>query len=220
MKTGVREEPRWHAAVAVLLALVLYVTLPPKLVVGPVWVLPLLVIGTLIPLMIFSPHRHQERGWQRVTSIAHIAVLGAFNIATIGILIADQLVRTKSFTGPQLLLAAVQIWLTNILVYSLWFWEIDCHGPDARAHEDFVHHPSRADFIFPQMAVSEELRAKFAWTPKFIDYVFLSFTNATAFSPTDTFPLTPLAKVLMMMEALTSLVTIAIVAGRAVNILS
>jgi hypothetical protein len=218
-KTG-KEEPRWHAGLAVVAALVLYVTLPPKVVVGPVWMLPLVLMAILVPLMLLAPHRHQEASWQRWASIAHIAVLNAFNVATIVLLFAWQLSEHRHpLSGQQLLLAAVQIWLTNVIVYALWFWEIDGRGPDARLHVSFEREPVHADFLFPQMALQPDLRERMQWKPRFLDYVFLSFTNATAFSPTDTFPLTQFGKVLMMAEALTSLVTIAIIAGRAVNIL-
>lgn len=216
-----KEEPRWHAGIAVLVALVLYVTLPNKVAVGPVWILPVILLVILVPLMIVSPHRHQEASWQRWLSIAHIAVLNAFNVITIVLLFAWQLSEhhTKRLSGEELLLAAVQIWLTNIIVYALWFWEIDGHGPEVRTHTAFDQEPRRADFLFPQMALQPDIRNRIKWKPAFLDYVFLSFTNATAFSPTDTFPLTRFAKVLMMAEALTSLVTIAVIAGRAISIL-
>ncbi len=183
--------------------------------------MPLLVLGILIPLLILAPHRHRESEWQRLASIAHIAVLGLFNIATIVLVVVHQLSshHHRTFSGEELLLAAIQIWLTNILVYSLWFWEIDGGGPAARCHESFIDNPQSADFMFSQSLLDPQLLAKLCWRPRFIDYLFLAFTNATAFSPTDTFPLTPLGKTLMMAEALTSLVTIAIVAGRAINIL-
>lgn len=216
-----KEEPRWHAGIAVIAALVLYVTLPPRLIVGPVWVLPAALLVILLPLMIVSPHRHQESTWQRWLSIAHIAVLNGFNVATIVLLFFWQIGahHQKRFTGEDLLLAAVEIWLTNVIVYALWFWEIDGRGPDVRLHATFDQEPKRADFLFPQMALQPDIRNQLKWKPMFLDYVFLSFTNATAFSPTDTFPLSRFAKVLMMAEALTSLVTIALIAGRAINIL-
>jgi hypothetical protein len=214
-------EPRWHAALAVVLALLLYVTLPPRVVVGPYWLLPLVVLVILVPLMIISPRRHEEASWQRWMSISNVVVLNGFNVATIALLFVWQLSahHQKHISGEDLLLAAVQIWLTNIIVYALWFWEVDGHGPDARAHMDFTRDVRRSDFLFPQMALQPEVREQLNWRPRFMDYVFLSFTNATAFSPTDTFPLTRVAKVLMMAEGFTSLVTIAIIAGRAVNIL-
>jgi hypothetical protein len=215
------EEPRWHAGVAVVAALALYVTLPTRILIGPVWLLPVVLLSILVPLTIVSPHRHQETAWQRWASIAHVAVLNAFNIATLIQLLEWQISphHHRAITGQQLFTGAVQIWLTNVIVYALWFWEIDGHGPDVRLHTSFYQEPRRADFLFPQMMLPDAIRARIHWKPMFLDYVFLSFTNATAFSPTDTFPLTRFAKVLMMIEALTSLVTIAVIAGRAINIL-
>lgn len=218
---GRHEEPRWHAAIAVLGALALYVTLPPKVVVGPLWLLPALMLATLMPLMILAPRRHMETPWQRWLSIAHIALLNAFNVATIVLLFVWQLSAHfhKNISGQNLLLAAVEIWLTNVIVYALWFWEVDGGGPDARTHVAGEGQALGGDFLFPQMMLSPQVQERLDWRPRFLDYVFLSFTNATAFSPTDTFPLTRFAKMLMMAEAMTSLITIAIIAGRAVNIL-
>jgi hypothetical protein len=221
MDVELQEEPRWHAAVGAVAILALYVTLPPRIILGPLWLLPLLIIVILGPLLILSPHRHREQKWQRAASVAHIAILSAFNVGTIVLFLVQQLSvpHHKAFTGQELLLAAVQIWLTNILVYALWFWEIDAGGPKARCRQSFVDHPEFGDFMFSQSLLDRDQRAALNWRPRFIDYVFLAFTNATAFSPTDTFPLTSLGKSLMMAEALTSLVTIAIVAGRAINLL-
>ncbi|HET7813367.1 MAG TPA: hypothetical protein VFL13_03215 [Candidatus Baltobacteraceae bacterium] len=214
-------EPRWHAALAVLAALALYVTLPRGILLGPLWVMPAIVLVMLVPLLIFSPRRHEEAPWQRVLSIAHILVLNAFNIATIVLLFVWQLSEKhhRALNGEQLLVAAVQIWLTNVIVYALWFWEIDGRGPDVRSHLNLEQRTVRGDFIFPQQILDQSMQEKLQFKPRFLDYVFLSFTNATAFSPTDTFPITHTAKVLMMLEAITSLVTVAIIAGRAINIL-
>lgn len=186
--------------------------------------MPVLVLVILVPLMILKPRRNDEKTWQRRASIVHIAVLNVFNIATVALLIGA-LVRGKNFahhdiTGPQVLLAAVQIWLTNVIVFALWFWEVDGGGPDERAHAPFAQLGQRADFVFPQMAFMPDVQKQLAFRPRFWDYVFLAFTNASAFSPADTFPLTGLAKLLMMAEAAISLVTLAVIAGRAINILS
>lgn len=214
-------EPRWHAALAVLVALALYVTLPRGILLGPLWVLPTVLLVMLAPLLIFSPRRHEEARWQRILSIAHILVLNAFNVATIVLLFVWQLSPEdhRALSGQQLLVSAVQIWFTNIIVYALWFWEIDGRGPDIRSHENLEQRTLRGDFIFPQQILDQSLQEKLQFKPRFLDYVFLSFTNATAFSPTDTFPITHAAKVLMMLEAITSLVTVAIIAGRAINML-
>ncbi|MDQ2679749.1 MAG: hypothetical protein M3Y21_01820 [Candidatus Eremiobacteraeota bacterium] len=218
-----REEPRWHAAIAVVVALGLYVTLPPKLEFGPLWLVPALTLGAMIPLLLFSPYRHEETVWQRFLSIALIVVINLGNIASVILLVFTLLEsrHAKSISGTQLMVSAAQIWLTNILVYALWFWEIDNGGPDARSRAKSANDFRSPDFAFPQMLVPDRLAGTDPnWKPRFLDYVFVSFTNATAFSPTDTFPLSHPAKMLFMAEAVTALVTIAVIAGRAVNILT
>ena len=213
-------EPRWHAAIAVLAGLALYMTLPSKLIVGPLWLAPVLILAIMIPLNVIAPHHYRESMLQRGWSIATVAILNAFNIGTI-IQLLIRIVSPhphKEVSGEVLLFAAVEIWLTNIIVYGLWYWEIDGGGPRARLQADDDRSVTRADFLFPQLAVAPDLRDKFKWRPHVIDYIFLAFNTATAFSPTDTFPLTPLGKVLMMAESLTSLVTIAVIAARAINI--
>ena len=113
-----------------------------------------------------------------------------------------------------LLIDAVNIWLTNVIAFALWYWSIDRGGPASR---DLTTH-SMPDFLFPQMTMDDPRFT--SWSPGFVDYLFLSFTNATAFSPTDTLPLSPRAKLLMMADAGVSLLTLALVAARAVNILA
>lgn len=214
-------EPRWHAAILVAAALVLYVTLPPKVVPGPLWLLPTLILVILVPLLVIAPRRHKEEPWQRAASIVQIALLGGFNIANIVLLFVWQLSvhHHKNISGEDLLRAGAAIWLTNVIVYGLWFWEVDRGGPDRRNRIPFEKEPDRVDFMFPQMAIPADVAPRMPWKPRLLDYVFVSFTNATAFSPTDTYPLSRLAKTLMMVEAFKSLITIALIAGRAVNIL-
>lgn len=215
------EEPRWHAALAVVGALALYVTLPPKIVVGPLWLLPLLVFATLGPLLVLKPKRHAEAPWQRGLSILSIALLNVFNVMNIALLCVWQFSEhhRRPISGEVLLLAAVEIWCTNVIVYALWFWEFDGNGPDARLHTPLDRELQRTDFLFPQMSLEPDLRARLNWKPRFLDYLYIAFTNATAFSPADTFPLTHRAKILMMGESLASLVTIAVIAGRAVGMI-
>lgn len=215
-------EPRWHASLAVIAAIVLYVTLPTKITFGPLWLMPLIVALLLVPLLALSPRR-QETPHQRWLSIALIATLNIFNLATLVELLLEVLSThhaRQPVTGVALLIAAVQIWLTNVIVFGLWFWEIDSGGPRARAKCVPGRFNRRADFLFPQFTLSDEAQMHLNWQPKVLDYVFLAFTNASAFSPADTFPLTRRAKVLMMMESFTSLVTLAIIASRAVGILA
>jgi hypothetical protein len=208
-------EPRWPAAIAVLTALLLYITLPDRFVLGPAWAVPALELVILVPLMIFSPARLRgEPQWRRFLAIALIAIVTAANIASLGLLVHGLISTPAKETGLSLILSATEIWLTNIIVFALWYWELDRGGPSKRLHAGH----REPDFLFPQM-VTPECGPK-NWSPLFLDYVFVSFTNATAFSPTDTMPLTLAAKSLFMAQALTSLLTIALVAARAVNILS
>ncbi len=146
-----------------------------------------------------------------------IALVNAANVISLILLVHDLLqgkANGKAIVGPQLLFSSLLIWLTNVLVFALWYWELDRGGPDERSHPDH----RQPDFLFPQMATPQCTHA--TWSPSFMDYLYVSFTNATAFSPTDTMPLAPWAKALMLVQALASLLTIALVAARAVNILS
>jgi len=218
----ISDEPRWHASIAVILSLILYVTLPPRLTFGPLWLVPLLTLGLLIPLSILAPGRRGEKRWQRRASIALIAIVNAANIVSLALLIhlLTHPTHGRAATGQQLLMAAFEIWLMNVLVFGLWYWETDGGGPDSRWHST-NNGPRRADFLFPQMVPTQiAAPASAPWRPKFFDYVFLAFCTATAFSPADTFPLTQTAKFLMMIEALVSFITIAVIAARAINIIS
>ena len=122
------------------------------------------------------------------------------------------LLSGKAGAAPSLLLDAINIWATNVFALALWYWNIDRGGPALRGVRPYT----QPDFLFPQMA----LKQFEGWTPGFIDYLFLAFTNSTAFSPADTMPLSHRAKLLMMAEASSSLLVIALVAARAVGILN
>ncbi len=211
------KEPRWPASLAVLAALALYLFLPEKLTLGPNWLLPVLELALLIPLSIAAPNRRKdEPRWQRYAAVALIALVNAANIVSLVLLVHDLLFGTRpgiAIDGPGLLFSSILIWLTNVLVFGLWYWELDRGGPDDRSHPEH----RQPDFLFPQMTTPHCTQEH--WSPTFMDYLYVSFTNATAFSPTDTMPLTPWAKALMAVQALISLLTIALVAARAVNIL-
>jgi hypothetical protein len=216
---GVREdpagskEPRWPASLAVTAALVLYMTLPGTLTIGPGWVIPALEAALLIPLTVRAPYRHREE--VRLIRLASLLLIALVNLAVVAslVLLVNLVLSGQAVTGRQLIFSGIQIWLTLILVFALWFWEVDRGGPGIRGQAD----QDEPDFLFPQMATHELGQAD--WIPGFVDYLYLSFTNATAFSPTDTMPLTVRAKVLMLIEALASITTVVMVAGRAVNIL-
>lgn len=208
-------EPRWPAALATVCALALYATLPERLLVGPAWLVPVFELALIVPLVIASPRRYYgEPRWQRITPLVLIAVISLANVFSLVLLLDALLTGGSKATGKSLLLASIQIWLTNVIVFALWYWELDRGGPDERIFAN-KHIP---DFLFPQMVTPSA--AAPLWHPTFVDYFYVSFTNATAFSPTDTMPLTPRAKMLMAVQALASLLTVAFVAARAVNILS
>src|SRR5437763_14452536 len=113
----------------------------------------------------------------------------------------------------ELLIAGVLIWLTNFLIFALWYWEMDRGGPGRRA----AGHDGPPDFLFPQMT-DDRIEPR-DWRPIFLDYLYVSLTNATAFSPTDTMPLSPVAKSTMGVQSLVSLVTLGMIVARAVNVL-
>ncbi|MBV8345464.1 MAG: hypothetical protein JO190_10830 [Candidatus Eremiobacteraeota bacterium] len=226
VRTPARHEPRWHASLAVVAAMLLYITLPPRLTIGPVWAAPAIVLLLLIPLSIFVPRRHRETRRTRFWSILLIAIVNFFNLASVLLLVGGLFRPEKAVlhSAAMLLRTGAQVWATNILVFSLWFWELDGDGPDARAHASSATQFENADFLFPQMQMAlaggEDLCIDRNWKPQFLDYLYLAFTNSTAFSPTDTMPLSRWAKVLMTVEALISLITIAIVVARSINAIS
>ena len=209
-----REEPRVQVTVAVLVAIALMVALPARVANRPRGVLPGLAVLLLIGVFVAKSARLERRGrLLRIASLALIAVMSLSNAASAGRLIVD-LVRAEGIRDPaQLLLTGAAIWLTNVIVFGLWYWEFDRGGPVERA-AGVRPYP---DFTFPQMT-SPEL-APPSWEPGFVDYLYMSFTNAMAFSPTDVMPMTRWAKLTMLAQSLISVVTVALVIARAVNIL-
>ncbi len=211
------QEPYWQAEAVVAGTIWLFLGLTQKLTVGPVWLMPASEALLLAALLYTDPRRRVARGlaprsrlWPRLS----LAVVGLINTGSLALLVHDLLNdRTKS-AGHPLILAAVVIWVTNVVIFGLAFWELDRGGPNRRTDPATEGEPK---FLFPQMAVGGELAERFR--PAFFDYLYTSTTNATAFSPTDTMPLGTRAKALMMVQSLASLVTVGLVAARAVNIL-
>ena len=206
-------EPRWPASLAVAASILLYMTLPEKLILGPGWVIPSLEGALVVALTLTAPYRHrEEQSLVQFASLLLIVLVNVANVASLGLLV-HLVVSGGSVSGRTLIYSGIQIWATLILVFALWYWELDRGGPTIRGHPD----QRDPDFLFPQMATPELHQPD--WMPLFPDYLYVSFTNSTAFSPTDTLPLTRRAKMLMLGEALASITTIVMVAGRAVNIL-
>jgi uncharacterized membrane protein len=207
-----RPEPRWPASLALVVCVLLYVVLPNRLVVGPRWILPVLIALPLVPLSA-TKHRHpNESQWVRRLTITLIGVITLANVTSMALLV-HHLLNANVSQGRSLIYSAVAVWLTNVIVYGLWYWEMDRGGPHLRAGED----PLLADLQFPQMENPHLAPAD--WRPRFVDYLYTSFANGTSFAPADAMPLTIRAKALFASESIVSLITIAVVAARAVNIL-
>jgi len=206
-------EHRWPMSIVVLAALALQVTLPAQVEARPHWLLPALATLLLIGLVASNPRRiDRESQVLRAASIVLIAILSSANAWSAIRLVRDLVDPHLTMRATLVLRAGGAIWLTNVLVFALWYWELDRGGPVARA---LATH-DRPDFVFPQMS-SPDL-APPDWEAGIVDYIFLSFTNGTAFSPTDVLPLSPWAKLAMMLQATISVSTVALVIGRAVNI--
>jgi len=209
-----RGESRWPVVAAIVVALVLQVTLPDQLALPSKWLLPGIELVVLLALIAMFPVRFdRESRARRAGGLLLTALLSIAN-AWSAVLLVVRLVegRLGQSAGP-LLASGVAIWLTNIIAFAVWYWELDRGGPAARA---MATRPM-PDFLFAQMQ-SPEL-AHPDWEPGFVDYLYLSLTNATAFSPTDVLPMTTRAKLTMGAQSLVSLLTVALVLARAVNIL-
>lgn len=203
--------PRWAAALGLLVFGVLYAALPGRVTLGPNWLPLACEVILLIPLLVSTmTQRPLHQGIARALIITSLAVI---TIALIGgiILFVTTLPNKGTGEAKVLLRTAALLWVSNILVFALWYWEVDGGGPRKR-HE---HGHQAADFMFPQQVNGNDG----SWAPHFIDYLFLGFTDATALSPADTYPLTQRAKGLMMVEAVNAMVILAIIVGRIVNIL-
>jgi len=206
--------PFWAPQVVVACAIGLDLALPAKVTVGPNWLLPSVEGGLLIGLVLVSPHRRMRHSsFRRYFAMGLIGIVSVVNIVSL-VLLAHYLLHGHTQNGRPLIYSGVVLWVTNLLLFGLWYWELDRGGPVARLEDK----DAIPDFLFPQMA--DERWAPEGWMPGLVDYLYTSFTNATAFSPTDTMPLTPTAKWLMSGQALVSLITIGLVVARAVNILS
>ena len=215
-------EARWEAAPAIVLVICFQLLLAIvsrtqhwKLWDLPWWVWLIAVpfeLGLLVSLAWGRSRRQlQQLGLRRTFALGLLALISLAN-ALLLIAVLASLVHGTEKSGAQLLLKAMTLWGTNVLTYGLWFWEVDRGGPVRRLGGD----APLPDFQFPQME-SQELAAP-GWQPELVDYVYVSFTNSIAFSPTDAMPFTRRAKLMMLSESAISSLTVLLVAARAVNI--
>ncbi len=208
-------DPVWHVQLAILVAAILQIAIPDKYSAGPKVVIPVIEVVLAVILGFTTPKEPIFRSLARRVNV--FLLIGATTLANAYsvVSVANALLKGgKISDGRGLILTALIIYLTNIIIFALWYWEMDGGGPGARQkakkHEQ--------DFMFPQQQ-NEDFKHP-QWMPTFADYLYVSSTNAMAFSPTDTMPMSRRAKMLMLVQATVSIVVVALVAARAVNILS
>jgi uncharacterized membrane protein len=220
---GRASEHRVPAVMAVLAGAVLYAALPSNLTFGTRFVVPVLELLLLVPLIALNPRRFtRETRASRAMSLGLVGVIGAANLLSL-ILLVRALVKGDADDSKKLLLAALQVWLTNIIVFGMAYWELDRGGPVKRTQLPRTELPP-ADFRFSQdensdsvaeIAVSSSEEAD--WMPTLVDYLYVSVTNSTAFSPTDTMPLSTRAKLMMSVQCMSALVISVLVIAKAVG---
>ncbi|HWU63647.1 MAG TPA: hypothetical protein VN112_16630 [Ensifer sp.] len=219
----------WMARSAIFVIAMLQLLLVNDFALWSRWLAPAVELLLLVPLSVATAWAQNKAKHATTDAHFHLVAHGRRMIrrSAVGLTILVTLMNFVALfflvkallsghagSGQTLLIDAMNIWCTNIIAFALWFWSIDRGGPASRGLTSKQH----VDFLFPQMSISDPLYR--SWSPGFVDYLFVAFTNATAFSPTDTMPLSPRAKLLTMAEAAVSLLTLALVAARAVNILA
>lgn len=210
-----RKEPRWPAVVAALAIGLLFWAMPESLTIGPGWLMLVAVALLTIPAWIF--YKVGRSDWNAIFAYSVLTVITLGLVSSLVLLI----MRLPTHKDPpvELLRAAAALWVSNFLVFASWYWRLDGGGPNERdkagVHKDGA-------FLFPQMMMDPEQRRQMGeekWSPGFVDYLFLAFNTSTAFSPTDVPVLSRWAKVMMIVQSIISLATVALLAARAVNIL-
>jgi hypothetical protein len=217
VQAAVKGEHWWPVALAILVTTFLHVALPAKYRINPPWVAPAVTIALLATLIIGDPGRIDRRKtWLRIVTDVVIAFVTAANLFAAARLVHDIVTNNKLFAdnATGLLATGAVVWVTNVISFGLWYWDLDRGGAAARAHRP---QPNPA-FVFPEMLHTDYVPA--AWVPKFVDYLSLAFWTATAFSPADVSAIKPWAKLLMIVEAVVSLGIGALVIARAINILT
>ncbi|TQL47893.1 hypothetical protein FB562_0966 [Homoserinimonas aerilata] len=219
-----RAEHRWPAVVALAVALILYALLPSDILSVPLrFTMVGLAIVMLVPVVLLNPHRlRRQTTWSRWLSVGQAVVLVVANqVALVQLIFL--LISSGTKDGPSLLVAAVQVWVTNVIAFALVYWEIDRGGPVTRRHDARTELPS-ADYRFAQDEdhdaideVAARSSARIDWTPSFVDYLYESATNSMAFSPGAAMPLSPRIKGLMLVQAFGGFVMLALVIAHAVG---
>ncbi len=222
LRRGNGGESRWPPALAVVVAAIVYALLPQTLLLGPRLVIPALEILLLAALVAANPWRMVRRTrWSRWLSVALAVVVIAANLFSLGVLVAG--LGSADAEPKAMLIGALQVWVTNVIGFALLAWEIDRGGPVARRTErrdtmvpaDWRFSQDENHDAAPEVAVGASINS--GWVPAFVDYLYMSVTNSSAFSPTDTMPLTPRAKMSMGVQATAALLVSLLVIAKAVG---
>jgi hypothetical protein len=210
-----KPEPRWQALLAFLAIGAIYLALPRNLIIGPIWLLPTLIVVLLVPSVV--SHRMGRLSLNRALGII---INGITTLALIGsVILLVRALPSHRETPLQLLRSGGLLWLTNVIVFALWYWRLDGGGPTRRHKENKLGSTS---FLFPQMQIPHDERAQFAcahWRTRFVDYLFIAFTQSSTFGPTDAPLLARWAKILAMIQILISLTIVILLIARAVGVL-
>jgi uncharacterized membrane protein len=208
-------EQRWPSALAILTMIALQAFLPERLSLGPRYALPVVEVAIILALGFANPGRMNSRsGWARKLALSLITLASLGNAWSVVALVLDIVSGRDTGSAAELLASGGNVWLINMLTFAVWYWEFDRGGPVERA----LGTDPDPDFLFPQMTTPD--MAPKDWEPEFADYLYLAFTNSTAFSPTDVLPFSRWAKTAMLLQSAISLMTAALVVARAVNALN
>ena len=210
-----KPEPRGQALAAFLAICAIYLALPRNLVVGPIWLLPTVIVALLVPTVV--SHRVGKHSLNRALGII---INGITTLALIGsVILLVRALPSHRESPLQLLRSGGLLWLTNVIVFALWYWRLDGGGPTRRHKENKFGSTS---FLFPQMQIPHDERTQFAcarWRARFVDYLFVAFTQSSTFGPTDAPLLARWAKVLAMCQIFISLSIIILIISRAVGVM-
>ena len=210
-----KPEPRGQAVLAFLAICAIYLALPRNLVIGPIWLLPTLIVVLLVPTVV--SHRV---GRQSLNRTLGFVINGITTLALIGsVILLVRALPGHRESPVRLLRSGGLLWLTNVIVFALWYWRLDGGGPTLRQKEKKFGSKS---FLFPQMQIPHDERGEFAcarWRPRFVDYLFVAFTQSSTFGPTDSPLLARWAKILAMVQILISLTIVVLLISRAVGVL-
>lgn len=209
----------WHdpllpAQITILIAILLGLALPERLTIGPTWLMPALETLLLAAFVVTTPRpplRANPR--RRYLRLAHVGLVSAVNVVALFLLI-DVLLNGGRSDAKPLLLAGADLWVTAVLLFAIWFWELDRGGPVRRMLTD----DRDPDFVFPQMEERDFFAGDEGWRPGMDDYLYLSLSNAASFTPPEnTVPLTPSARLLLGLQTLASLTTLTVILSYAIN---